>query len=316
MTARSWGLLGLLAAIWGSSYLFIALGLTDVSPVMLVFLRAALAAAVVVPLALRHRHTLRGHWKAMPLLAITQVVAPFLLISFAEQRIPSSLAGVLVSSQPLWLALLLPLLRAGRPTLVSGIGTLAGFGGVALVTGYDGAGAVDVAGVLMVLGAGLSYAVATWWARHAMTGVHPLAQTAAMLTTASIVLAPFAAFSLPSSIDLVSGGAILVVAVVGTGGAFVIFTWLVKNVGPSRASLVSYLAPAFALGYGAVLLHEPVGVLSFAGLALVLAGSWLSTRTTLRLPRRVPLRRRRVVAWQQPESCVAGSSTSSSTPAP
>lgn len=303
MTARSWGLLGLLAAIWGSSYLFIALGLTDVSPVMLVFLRAALAAAVVVPLGLRYRHTLRGHWKAMPVLALTQVVAPFLLISFAEQRIPSSLAGVLVSSQPLWLAMLLPLLGAGRPTLVTGIGTLAGFGGVALVTGYDGSGAVDVAGVLMVLGAGLSYAVATWWARHAMTGVHPLAQTAAMLTTASIVLVPFAAFSLPSSIGLVSGGAILVVAVLGTGGAFIIFTWLVKNVGPARASLVSYLAPAFALGYGAVLLHEPVGVLSFVGLALVLAGSWLSTRTTLRI-RRPAWRRRRAVAWQQPESCV------------
>lgn len=293
MTVRSWGLLGLLAAIWGSSYLFIALGLSDVSPVMLVFLRAALAAAVVVPLGMRHRHTLRGHWKAMPVLALTQVVAPFLLISFAEQRIPSSLAGVLVSSQPLWLALLLPLVRAGRPTLVSGFGTLAGFGGVALVTGYDGAGAVDVAGVLMVLGAGLSYAVATWWARRTMTGVHSLAQTAAMLTTASIMLAPFAAFSLPGSIGAVSGGAILVVAVVGTGGAFIIFTWLVKNVGPARASLVSYLAPAFALGYGAVLLHEPVGVWSFVGLALVLAGSWLSTRTTLRV--RWPVRRHRVV---------------------
>lgn len=282
MSLRLWALLGLLAAIWGSSYMFIALGLADVGPFALVFLRAALAALVVVPLGFRHRRTLTGRWPAMVLLALTQVAVPFLLITAAEQRIPSGLAGVLVASQPLWLAVLLPVVGAGRPAVVSIIGTVIGFGGVALVAGHDGSGAVDLVGVAMVLGAGLSYAFATWWARRTMTGVNGMAQTGAMLAVASVLVAPFAAFQVPHSISLTSGGAILVLAVAGTGGAFLIFARLVKEAGPARASLVSYLAPAFALGYGAILLDEPIGIAGVVGLALILGGSWLGTRTSAR----------------------------------
>ncbi|MQA76899.1 MAG: EamA family transporter [Streptosporangiales bacterium] len=282
MSLRLWALLGLLAAIWGSSYMFIALGLADVGPFALVFLRAALAALVVIPFGIRHRRTLSGRWPAMVVLALTQVAVPFLLITAAEQRIPSGLAGVLVASQPLWLAVLLPVVGSGRPAAVSAVGTVIGFGGVALVAGHDGSGAVDLVGVVMVLGAGLSYAFATWWARRTMTGVNPMAQTGAMLAVASVLVAPFAAFQVPHAIHLTSGAAILVLAVVGTGAAFIIFARLVKEAGPARASLVSYLAPAFALGYGATLLDEPLGIAGVAGLVLILAGSWLGTRSSAR----------------------------------
>src|SRR5690606_32024572 len=119
-----------------------------------------------------------------PLLAISQVAVPFLLISAAEQRLPSGLAGVLIASQPLWFVVLSPLLGSGRPALLSLAGTVAGFGGVALVVGYGGSGTVDPLGVAMMLGAALFYAFGAWWARRTMTGVHPLTQTGATLTTA------------------------------------------------------------------------------------------------------------------------------------
>lgn len=286
MALRSWALLGLLAAVWGSSYLLIALGLGSFQPAALVFLRVALAAAVIVPVGMRYRHTLSGRWKALPLLAATQVAVPFLLISTAEQRLASGLAGVLVASQPLWLVVLAPVLGSGRPAWISLLGTVAGFGGVALVVGYDGSGAVDPLAVAMMLGAALCYAFGAWWAKRTMTGAHPLAQTGATLTTASLLVVPAAAFQVPSSVSLVAGGAVVALAVVGTGGAFVVYNRLIKDAGPARASLVSYLAPGFALGYGAVILREPFGWNSVVGLALILGGSWLSTRTSLTRPRR------------------------------
>lgn len=282
MSVRSWLLLGLLAAIWGSSYLLIALGLRSFEPGMLAFLRVALAAALIVPFGVRYRHTLRGRWRALPLLAISQVAVPFVLISTAEQRLPSGLAGVLVASQPLWFVVISPLLGSGRPNWLSLIGTVAGFGGVALVVGYDAHGSVDPLAVAMMLGAALFYAFGAWYAKRTMTGAHPLAQTGATLVTASILIAPIAAFQLPTSVAPVPAAAVTVLALVGTGGAFVIYNRLIKDAGPGRASLVSYLAPGFALGYGAVVLHEPLGVNGVLGLALILAGSWLSTRTSLR----------------------------------
>lgn len=271
----------LLAAIWGSSYLLIALGLHSFEPAFLVFLRVAIAALVIVPFGLRHRVTLQRRWKALPLLAATQVAVPFVLISAAEQRLPSGLAGVLVASQPLWLVVLMPLLRQGRPAWTSLLGTLAGFGGVALVVGPLSSGhPVDPVAVAMMLGAALCYAFGAWWARRTMTGVQPLAQTGATLVTASLLVAPVAAFQLPHEVHLVPVVAVTTLAAVGTGAAFVIYNRLIKDAGPARASLVSYLAPGVALGYGATILHEPLGWNSVGGLLLILAGSWLSARTS------------------------------------
>lgn len=299
MSVRSWLLLGLLAGIWGSSYLLIALGLTGFEPAFVAFLRVFLAAAVVVPFGLRHWRTLSGHWRSLPLLAATQVAVPFVLISTAEQQLASGLAGVLVASQPLWLVVLMPLLRQGWPALTSIAGTVTGFVGVALVVGPSGSGDVDPAAVAMMLGAALCYAFGAWWAKRTMTGVQPLAQTGATLTTATVLIAPVAAFQVPHELHLGASAAVVVLAVVGTGGAFVIYNRLIKDAGPARASLVSYLAPAVALGYGATILHEPLGWNSVLGLALILSGSWVSSRA--------PLRRRRAAA-EVPvkETAVAG----------
>lgn len=288
MSVRSWLLLALLAAIWGSSYLLIALGLDGFDPVFLAFLRVALAAVVVVPFGLRHRRSLTGRMRHLPLLAATQVAVPFVLISTAEQHLASGLAGVLVASQPLWLVVLMPVLRQGRPGLLSIMGTAAGFGGVALVAGPIGGGDVDLLAVAMILGAALCYAFGAWWAKRTMTGAQPLAQTAATLTTAALMIAPVAAFQLPHELDAGSSLAVGVLAVVGTGGAFVIYNRLIKDAGPARASLVSYLAPGFALVYGATILHEPLGWSSVFGLALILSGSWLSSRTPSPRQSRLP----------------------------
>src|SRR5436190_16333765 len=107
MTRRSWLLMGLLAALWGASYLFIKVGLDDgLHPVFIVFARIALGAAALVPIAVRQGAlgAMRGRWGAVAFMAIVQVVVPFLLITYGERYVASSLAGILVASAPIFTA--------------------------------------------------------------------------------------------------------------------------------------------------------------------------------------------------------------------
>lgn len=281
MTRRAWAELIGLAAIWGSSYLFISLTLRGFGPFALVFLRVGLAAAVLAPVLIRKRQALAGRWHLVPLVALPQVAIPFVLISAGEQRIDSGLAGILVATMPLWLVVLMPVLGLGRPKLLAVLGTLTGLVGVVLLLGGIGHGttAPDLLGAGMVVAAAVCYAIGSATAKRFMTGVDPVVVTAATMTTAALVTAPFAAFEIPARLpEPTALGALLALALVCTAAAFVLYNRLIAGAGPQRAGLVAYLAPLFAVTYGAVLLDEPIGVGTFAGLALILFGSWLATR--------------------------------------
>ncbi|GAB3421286.1 DMT family transporter [Flindersiella endophytica] len=280
MTRRAWAELVGLSAIWGSSYLFISLTLRGFGPFALVFLRVGLAAAVLAPVLIRKRAALAGRWHLVPLVALPQVAVPFVLISAGEQRIDSGLAGILVATMPLWLVVLMPLLGLGRPALRAVLGTLTGLVGVVLLLGGIGHGpAPDLLGAGMIVAAAVCYAIGVAAAKRFMTGVDPVVVTASTMTTAAVVTAPFAVFEVPGRLPSASVlGALLALALVCTAGAFVLFYRLIAEAGPQRAGLVAYLAPLFAVTYGAVLLGEPIGAGTFAGLALILFGSWLATR--------------------------------------
>ena len=280
MTRRAWAELIGLSAIWGSSYLFISLTLRGFGPFVLVFLRVGLAAAVLAPVLVRKREVLAGRWHLVPLVALPQVAIPFVLISAGEQRIDSGLAGILVATMPLWLVVLMPLLGLGRPALKAVLGTLTGLVGVVLLLGGIGHGpAPDLLGAGMVVAAAVCYAIGSAAAKRFMSGVDPVVVTAATMTAAAVVTAPFAAFEIPSRLpEPTTLGALLALALVCTAAAFVLYNRLIAEAGPQRAGLVAYLAPLFAVTYGAVLLEEPIGVGTFAGLALILLGSWLTTR--------------------------------------
>lgn len=292
MNRRAWTLLLLLGAIWGASYLLIKIGLRDLSPGMLSFVRVALAALVLVALA-NARHALGGFRDRLGwvfAVALAQVSAPFVLIAAGEQEISSSLAGILVASAPLFTALLA--IRVDRDERAEGmrlVGVVLGVVGVGLLLGVDLSGSGDeLLGGLAVLLAGLGYAVGGLLAKHKLADRPPIGVAAWVLTAGTVLLVPAALIGLPSSVPAIGPvAAVVALGVVGTGIAFAIFYELIATVGPARTFIVTYLAPAFAVVYGVTLLDEEISVTTIVGLALILFGSYLAAEG------RNPLRGRR-----------------------
>ena len=269
-----------LAATWGGSYLLIAVALETTTPATLTLLRFLPAAVLVAVLAgLRGQlSSLRGRWTAVVVLAFVQQAAPMLLIAVGEQRIPSGLAGTLVAATPLWGALLAPVLGGPRPSRATWIGLVTGISGVALLLGASTDGAA-VLGCLLVLLAAVGYAVGAAWTARRFPDVPRLGLLTGVLTASSIWLVIPVLLDPPTRLPDGQGvAAITALGLGGTGLAFVLMYWLIAEVGPERTTLVTYLAPVFAVLYGTVLLDERLTALSVAGLVLVVAGAWLAGR--------------------------------------
>lgn len=281
MTRRSWIQLLAVAALWGASYLFIKVALDDVSPAVVVFTRTALAALALLPIALHMKAFagLRDRLGAVALLTLLQVAAPFALIATGEQAISSSLAGILVAAAPIFTVLLAMRLEPGdRVRGVGLVGVALGIAGVVVLLGVDtrGGTAALVGGGLVVL-AGLGYALGSFHLRRNLREVAPIGLVSATMGLTALVSLPFAALSAPEQMPGAAAlGSLAALGILGSGIAFVLFFTLIAEVGASRASLVGYIAPGFAVIYGVVLLGEPVSAATFAGLALILGGSWLA----------------------------------------
>jgi drug/metabolite transporter (DMT)-like permease len=278
---RSWILLGLLASLWGASYLFIKIGLRDFSPAMVVFLRTLLAAVVLAPLALRREAFagLRPLIGPIVLLAAIQVAVPFLLISWGEEEISSSLAGILVASAPILTALLAVFIdHEERPSRAGAAGIGIGIIGVALLLGVDvGGDSAALVGGLAVVLASLGYALGAFYMKARFRDTQPIGvATATMLASAALVL-PVALLSLPSDAPgLGPIGAMAALGAGGTGIAFVIYYTLIADVGPAKASIVAYIAPVFAVFYGVAFLDETFNIGTLVGMVLILSGSWIA----------------------------------------
>jgi drug/metabolite transporter (DMT)-like permease len=286
---RSWILFALLSSAWGASYMFIKIGLEHGLPApAIVFWRTALAAAVLLPVALRlgALADIRSRVVPVGVLALVQVAAPFLLITFGERHISSSLAGILVATAPIFTFLLaFAIDHEERAGAVGLIGVGAGIAGVVLLLGVDTSGTTAaLLGGLMVVLASLGYALGSYYLKRRFKATQPVGVVAATMVASALMTAPFAALDLPARAP--GGSAIAAVSalgVVGTGIAFVIFYDLIATVGPAKATLVAYVAPGFAVIYGVVLLGEKFTLATAAGLVLIIAGSWLAAEG--RLPR-------------------------------
>jgi drug/metabolite transporter (DMT)-like permease len=280
--------MGVLAALWGASYMFIKVALDDVSEAFIVFARTLLGTAVLLPLALRTDAfaALRGRWGWVVVVAVIQIAAPFLLITFGENHISSSMAGILVSSAPIFTALLA--MRYDHEERSHGwalVGIVTGILGVGLLFGVDlSTEATAVAGGLMVLLASLGYAAGALIMKARIGDVQPVGLAAATMGMSALLTAPFAAVDLPSGAGADTIGSLLALGAGGTGVAFLLYYTLIADVGPARASIVAYLAPVFSVAYGVTLLDEAFSVAAAAGLVLILAGSWLGAEA--RLPTR------------------------------
>ena len=272
--------MGVTAAVWGASYMFIKIALDDgVRAPSIVFLRVVFGAIVLVPLALRSGgfagiRAVRGWAFAV---GMTQVALPFLLITYGERWIPSSLTAILVSAAAIFVVLLSPWLAQGDTLRGWGIvGIVLGMIGVAVLFGVDlGDDPNAVLGGFMVLLASVLYAVASIWVRTRLPGVAPIGIAASTMIAAAIATLPAAAAQPPEQMPSLGTWAAL--AALGTGGtglAFLLYYTLIADIGVSRASVVAYLAPMFAVTYGALFLHEAISVGTVGGLILILTGSY------------------------------------------
>jgi drug/metabolite transporter (DMT)-like permease len=251
-----------------------------------VFARIALGAIVLVPLALRAGalQALRGLTGPIVFMAVVQVVVPFLLITYGERHIASSLAGILVSAAPIFTALIAVRYDDDeRPHGVAIAGVVMGIVGVVLLFGVDLSGdAAALAGGLMVLLASVGYAIGSLYLKHRLRGVPAVGVAASTMVAGALVLAPATLFALPSHApSLQAVGALLALGAGGTGIAFAIYYTLIAEIGPGRASLVAYIAPGFAVLYGVSLLSEPLTAGALLGLVLILAGSWIAAEGRL-----------------------------------
>ena len=300
MSRRSIALLFTLSAFWGASYLFIKVALEDVfSAWSIVSIRTALAALVLVPLALKLDvlGSLRGRVGPIVVLAFVQVIVPLTLIGLGEEHIASSLTGILVASAPIFTFLLAFVLSGEQrdsPAALAGVAI--GIVGVGMLLGVDAGGGVDaIAGGLMIVLAAFGYAVAAWYLKRNLAGVEPVATVAGTQVVAALVTLPLGLTHIPDAApSLEAVASLLTLGIVCTGIAFVIFHTLVRTDGPSRASLVGYIAPVFSIFYGVALLDESFTGWTAGGLVLILGGSWLAAGGKL------PARRRDVAAAGEP----------------
>jgi drug/metabolite transporter (DMT)-like permease len=277
---RAWLLFLAVSVLWGIPYFLIKIAIEDLSPVTVVAGRTAVAALVLIPVAAARGTlaALRGRMGVVATVAVVHIVVPFMLITYGEVHITSSLTGLLIAIEPVAIALLL--LRAEPLGAVRAAGLALGFAGVAVLVGIDVAGdRLGLLGAGMVLLAALSYAVATILVQRRAADIPPEALAGGTTTIATLVLAPFAAVALPHhAVHPASWAALAVLGVFCTAAALLAFYGLIGLAGSNRAGLVTYVNPVVAVLLGVVLLDEPVGLSTVAGFALVVAGCWLSTR--------------------------------------
>jgi drug/metabolite transporter (DMT)-like permease len=277
-----------MSVIWGIPYLLIKVAVDEVSPVVVVFARCVVGAALLLPWTIAKgqlRPALR-HWKWLLLFTVLEMAGPWLLLSYAEQSLSSSLTGLLVAGVPFVAALAGRLAgEEERFTPIRVAGMCLGVVGIAALLGLD----VDGTRLLPLLALALvvvGYATGPLVVSRKLPEVPGVAASSIALFVTGVVYAPFAVPRAgevgDASVEAV--GALVTLGVVCTAVALAMFFALIREVGPQRALVITFVNPAVAVLLGVVLLDEPFTLGIALGLPLVLAGCVLATR---RSPARV-----------------------------
>jgi drug/metabolite transporter (DMT)-like permease len=273
-------MLVLLSFIWGNSFLFTKVVVDEVPPLTLVEGRFLLSTAVLLLLmrALGLSLSLsRGLWAAVAFMGLVNNVIPFVLITWGQQHIDSSLAAILNSTMPLFTVIIAPLWIKERLTVDRAAGVLIGFAGAFVLIGLD-VGAMaesSTLGQLAVVAASAGYATGTVFARRHLQEGAPVVLAAGQMMVAGAVLLPLAvAVDRPFDLHISAKAALAWVAlgVVSSGLAYVIFFWLIQRLEALQVSLIAYLIPLVAVVMGWLVLDERLGANSFGGLALIVLG--------------------------------------------
>ncbi|MFD5539844.1 DMT family transporter [Streptomyces sp. NPDC127079] len=282
MTARGWFLFSLMGVIWGIPYLMIKVAVDEVSPSTVVFARCAVGALLLLPLAIRQGGlflTLRTHWRPMLAFACIEIMGPWFTLTDAERHLSSSTAGLLIAGVPIVGVVAAHYFGGEREHLgVRRIaGLLIGLAGVAVLTipHLTGGDARSLGEVLLTV---VGYATAPLIAARRLKDVPTLQLIAPCLTLAALVYAPAAAATWPTAMPSTNALlSLLALGVLCTALAFVAFLELIKEIGPTRSTVITYVNPAVAVAAGALFLGESFTATIAVSFALILTGSVLAT---------------------------------------
>ncbi|HSL10032.1 MAG TPA: DMT family transporter [Actinomycetota bacterium] len=276
-----WALFLGVGTIWGSSFVFIAVGLEAFEPGLITWLRVAFGAAVLwlVPAARRGRVATEDRARLVAL-SFLWVAIPFTLFPIAQQWVESAVVGMLNGAVPVLTAVATSLLLRRLPGRVQLLGLGLGFAGIASIAlPTAGEGSSELVGVVLVLLATVCYGIAITIAAPIQQRYGSLAVMARVLSLAALWTAPLGALSVPSSdFAWASLGSVAALGVFGSGIAFALMGTLVGRVGSTRASFATYLIPVVAMALGVWLRGDDVGPLGVVGVALVIAGAVLASR--------------------------------------
>jgi drug/metabolite transporter (DMT)-like permease len=283
MSRRAWTLFAAMGVIWGIPYLFIKIAVDEVSPVAIAGWRTLLGAAILLPLAARAgalRPALRA-WPFVVAFGLMEMALPWVLLGHAETRVPSGFAGLMLAAVPI-VSTVVSWLLGDRHALtrVRLLGLGVGVVGVAALVGLDwAAGTIDPLSVLELLVVAVCYAVAPAMAVRKLAHVPSMGVVSVSLAVVALLYLPVTVLSVRAGLPSPSVVAsVLVLALVCTALAFVLFFELIAEAGPVRATVITFVNPAVAVALGLVVLGEPLTWGTLVGFPLVLLGSYWATR--------------------------------------
>ena len=282
MRPRDFAGLIMLSVLWGGSFLFIRVAVPALGPFLLVELRVGLAAAALFlyALAAGSMPKIRGRWRSFLVLGFLNAAVPFSLISAAEIHLTASLAAILNSTTVMFTAIVAEVWMGDALTARKAIGIVLGIVGVSVLVGWDPLplnGFVLLAVAAMLL-ASLSYALGATYAKQSFSGIPPVGMALGQLGGAVALLLPLAVVSLPERApSIVVIFSMLGLAFLSTAVAYLIYFRLIENVGPTSTVTVTLLVPVFGLLFGVLLLEEPFGPGTLAGLGIILTSVVLIT---------------------------------------
>jgi drug/metabolite transporter (DMT)-like permease len=281
MTRRSWALFAGMCVIWGIPYLLIRVAVRDFSPGVLVFARTAIGGLVLLPFALRRGGfgPVLRRWRPLLAFTVIEIGLPWLLLSDAERELSSSLSGLLVAAVPLVGVVVAYVV--GSDDAGGGVlrytGLLLGLVGVVVLLGLDFEH-VTARALIEMLAVAVGYAVAPVIMTRKLSDLPSYPVIAASLLITAIGYLPYAALNWPSSIGAKPAWSVVALGIICTALAFVVFFALIADIGPSRATVFTYVNPAVAVLLGVMLLDEPFTAGIAVGFPLILVGSVLAAR--------------------------------------
>lgn len=286
MSRRNLILFILAGFLWGIPYLFIRVAVdpdNGFSPAIVVFIRVFIGALILIPISIYDKSlfvAIKG-WKYIAVYALFEMVIPWILIGTAEQSISSGLAGLLVASVPIFSTIIASMYgdkSVWHPRRLFGMAI--GFLGVFLLVGIESfTGSSDPIAIFMMLGASVGYAYAVIYITRKMPGVSGVAINAIAMAMTALFYSPALFLLWPDhKISLSATYSVIALGIFSTGIAFAVFFTVMAEIGPTRASLVTYMNTAFAVVLGVLILSEPLTIGIIVGLPLVLIGSYLASR--------------------------------------